>query len=619
MSYIGCDGFPGENMTRPQAGEGRSDDRVLEQAIASAKAGHLSDAERLFKGFLLRHPGHARALSQFGILLAQIGRLEEAEAHIRQAINLGQVSGGIFYNHGTILKHLRRPLDALEAYNRALAIDRANPETWNNRGTVFNDLARYREAISDFDQAIALKPSYAEAISNKAKSLLLGGRPDEALAAYANVLAMRPDLSESWLGQANACLQLGRHAEALTAFDRALALRPDQAEAWLGRANTCYQLKRFDDALIGYDRALALRPPLAEASVGRGSVLGDLKRYGEALAAFDQALATKPDLLKAWLGRAITCYQLRRYEEARSAYERALALMPDSALAWLGCANARSQLKLYDQAVAAYDRSLALDPDLAEAWQGRGEALIELNRTQEAIVALREALARGGDAEAIRFTLAALGAEPAPGVAPKQMFIQFFDQYADTFDGHLVGKLNYRAPELLFDAMTPFAPPRKLDILDLGCGTGLVGAHFRPLAKTLTGLDFSPQMIETARQRQIYDHLVCGELIEFLQSEPGRFDLAVSADVFIYIGDLSPVFEGVRRGLCDGGFFCFSVEISREQDFALQPTRRYGHSASYLRGLADAHGFVVEAMDTKVVRNESDADLPNYIVVLKCA
>jgi len=50
--------------------------------------------------------------------------------------------------------------------------------------------------------------------------------------------------------------------------------------------------------------------------------------------------------------------------------------------------------------------------------------------------------------------------------------------------------------------------------------------------------------------------------------------------------------------------------------------------AHYLRGnvlatlkrrrLAEAHGFVVEAMDTQGVRNESGIELPNYITVLRC-
>jgi predicted TPR repeat methyltransferase len=70
--------------------------------------------------------------------------------------------------------------------------------------------------------------------------------------------------------------------------------------------------------------------------------------------------------------------------------------------------------------------------------------------------------------------------------------------------------------------------------------------------------------------------------------------------------------------LRDGGFFCFSVEISQQQDFVLQPTRRYGHSASYLRALAQTHGFMVEAMSTQGVRNENEIDVPNYITVLRC-
>ena len=90
-------------MAAPREG---SDDNVLERAIASSKAAHFSDAERLFRIFLLRQPKHVRALNEFGILLAQIGKYEEAERHIRQAIGLGWRSGAVFYNHGTVLNAL---------------------------------------------------------------------------------------------------------------------------------------------------------------------------------------------------------------------------------------------------------------------------------------------------------------------------------------------------------------------------------------------------------------------------------------------------------------------------------------------------------------------------------
>jgi predicted TPR repeat methyltransferase len=521
----------------------------------------------------------------FGILLAQNGRYEEAERLIRQAISLGISSGATFYNHGTLLKALRRPLEALGAFNKALAIDPGDPETWNNRGAVFNDLARYGEAINDFDRAIALRVDFAGAYSNKAKSLLL----------------------------------LGRHDEAFAANDNALALRPDLWETWLGRAHACYQLRHYDEALAAFDKALALKPDLAEAWHGRGTIFGQRKCYEEALAAFDQAVSARPDFAEAWLGRANTCYHLKRYGDALTASERTLALNPNFAEAWLARGTILAHVKRHGDALAAFDKALATRPDLAEAWLGRSDALQALNRPEEAIDALRQALAKGADAEVIQYALASLGAEPPPVTAPRQLIIELFDQYAHQFDEHLLGKLKYSAPDLLLDAMVRLAPSRKMDVLDLGCGTGLAGARFHPLARTLTGVDFSPNMLEAARQRQIYDKLVCGELTEFLKSQTKNFDLVAATDVFLYIGDLSGVFQGVRGALRGGGFFGLSVEISEAQDFVLRPNRHYAHSGAYLRKLADDHGFVLETIESQVIRHDDGIDVVGYIAVLRCS
>jgi predicted TPR repeat methyltransferase len=144
-----------------------------------------------------------------------------------------------------------------------------------------------------------------------------------------------------------------------------------------------------------------------------------------------------------------------------------------------GRGNVFERLKRYEEALAAYDKALALEPDLAEAWLARATALRELNRSEEAIAAYRRALECGGDRGEIEFALAALGAETSPVVAPKQHVTSLFDKYADTFDEHLVSALKYQTSALLFDAIARFAPPDKLDILDLGCGTGLFGPQLR--------------------------------------------------------------------------------------------------------------------------------------------
>jgi len=124
-------------------------------------------------------------------------------------------------------------------------------------------------------------------------------------------------------------------------------------------------------------------------------------------------------------------------------------------------------------------------------------------------------------------------------------------------------------------------------------------------------------MLAVARQRRIYDNLVCGELVEFLQMQSEKFDLAIAADVLVYIGDLSRVFHHVRAALRDGGLFGISAEAGEGQDFVLRASLRYAHSAAYLRKLSADHGFIVETFESKVIRQEDGNDVVGHLAVLR--
>jgi predicted TPR repeat methyltransferase len=462
------------------------------------------------------------------------------------------------------------------------------------------------------------RADFAAAFCNKAKSLFLSGRHEEAVAAYDRALTLRPELLEAWLGRANLLYRLGRYDEAAIACERALALKPDHAEAWVARGNSCLALQRLDEALTAYDQALALEPDLAEACFGRGNIFHHRNRHADAVAAYDTALALKPELAEAWVARGNACYQLKRLDEALTAYDQALALKPDLAEACSGRGKIFHQRNRHADALAAYDMALAIKPGLADVWLGRGRILQLLKRPEEAMAAYRQALARGGDAEVIRYTLASLGADAVPAAAPKRLIAELFDHYADQYDQHMVGTLKYQMPELLLDALLRFLPQRKLVVLDLGCGTGLFGERLRPLAEALTGIDISPNMLQIARQRGVYDDLVCADLTEFLNQQSASFDLVVATDVFLYIGDLAGVFRRVRDALRPGGFFGFSVEASEEGDFILRATQRFAHSTGYLRKLAGEHGFVLETIEPGVIRQEDGIDVAGTLAVLRC-
>jgi predicted TPR repeat methyltransferase len=91
----------------------------------------------------------------------------------------------------------------------------------------------------------------------------------------------------------------------------------------------------------------------------------------------------------------------------------------------------------------------------------------------------------------------------------------------------------------------------------------------------------------------------------------------VSADVFIYVGALEAVFDGVSRVIEPGGVFCFSVEVAPDDHaFVLQPSQRYAHSERYLRALAFGHGFEVRSMLHHPIREDQLQPIPGLYVVL---
>jgi predicted TPR repeat methyltransferase len=214
--------------------------------------------------------------------------------------------------------------------------------------------------------------------------------------------------------------------------------------------------------------------------------------------------------------------------------------------------------------------------------------------------------------------LAALTGRPAPPAAPAARVAALFDRYADSFDQHLIGTLGYRTPQLLFDAVNAAGLGAGARVLDLGCGTGLCGALFRPLASTIAGVDLSAAMIAKAREAGHYDRLEVQDLLSALNEVPGAYDLLIAADVFVYLGDLAEVHRVAFAALSPGGLFAFSVEaFDGPSSYELRPTRRYAHSAGYLEELAERAGFERVSRAKAPLRAEHGHEIEGFTVVLR--
>ena len=384
------------------------------------------------------------------------------------------------------------------------------------------------------------------------------------------------------------------------------------------RAIELHQQGHLTEAESLYRQILTAMPMHFDSLHLLGVIKAQQNEFAAAVPFFEQALRVNPASAAAFNNFGNVLHALGRYDRALASYDRSLALRADNPKALMHRGNTLRKLRRPDEALASYDRALRLQPDYAEALIHRGGALTDLGRYDEAVAAYRQALASGGDAERIMYSLACLGAEAAPKASPVEYVKGLFDQYADAFDEHLVEALEYKTPTFLVDALSALVTPGagSLDVLDLGCGTGLCGPLLRPLARTLVGVDLSPKMLAKARERGGYDELVCAEVAAYLAGQPQRFDVGVAADVFVYIGDLSEVFTGMRKVLRPGGWFGFSVEAGDGSDFILQPSHRFAHSLDYLRRLAAVHGFAIESLESRVIRKNRDTDVSGHLVVM---
>lgn len=266
---------------------------------------------------------------------------------------------------------------------------------------------------------------------------------------------------------------------------------------------------------------------------------------------------------------------------------------------------------------------LDLAPDYASAWFTLGELRETLGDPDGAIAAFERArVADPGDAHGAAVRLARLGVLP-PVAMPVGYVRTLFDGYAPAFDTALTEGLNYRGPELLLRAVQAALPGKPIkfgSVLDLGCGTGLAGAAFRPYCDWLVGVDLSPGMLTQARSKGIYDRLVEGEVMTFLGQEAAvgaRYHLILAADVFVYFHELMQMPPAVSRVLEPGGLVAFSLETHAGEGVILRETLRYAHGAAHVRTALAAAGLTLVSLDSASTRTEKGTPVPGLVVVAR--
>jgi tetratricopeptide (TPR) repeat protein len=249
--------------------------RLFAQAKAHHRAGHLHDAEALYRQILKLQADHLGALQDLGGLLCLLGNPVEGEVLLSKLVAL-------------------KPNDAFAHYNL---------------GVVRESLKAFAEAKLSYEMAIALAPSFAEAYINLGDLAIGQNQFLEAQQHFQNAISLNPNSAEAHCGLGCALFKLGEQRttqpnilKAESYLRKAIRLKPNFAAAHyylgtmlLGCDENQGSFSKLTEAVNHLHKALILQPELSMARCSLGTALMAMGQFSAARICYDEGIAQEPN------------------------------------------------------------------------------------------------------------------------------------------------------------------------------------------------------------------------------------------------------------------------------------------------------------------------------------
>ena len=291
------------------------DNQILNEAIKYQCEGNILEASKLYKFLIDKGSKNSTAFTNYGLILINEGKKEDAVILIRKAIELNPKDSVAYSNLGGILKDLCKLKEAEIFTRKAIELNPKDSIAYSNLGGILQDLGKLQEAEIFTRKAIKLNPNFTE--------------------AYLNLGGILQDLSK---------LQ-----EAETFTRKAIELNPNFAKAYSNLGNIARKSDKLEEAENFTRQAIKLNPKFAEAYSNLGCIFRDLGNLKEAENFTRKAIELNTNFPNAYCNLGLILYELGNLREAEIFTRKAIELNPNFAKGYYTLSKIESTNKNWEE------------------------------------------------------------------------------------------------------------------------------------------------------------------------------------------------------------------------------------------------------------------------------
>ncbi|AVT03438.1 tetratricopeptide repeat protein [Paracidovorax avenae] len=431
--------------------------------------------------------------------------------------------------------------------------------------------------------------------------------------------ATSTDPNRQHLDTAREQIARGDLQQAALTLNKAQRTQPNDPRVFMLAGLMAEKAGNIPKAFDGLRRAVALAPDWGPGQLELALLHARQNQMREAVELAEKLAAREPRNLVVLAGVVDIAHRAGDLDMAVRHLRRGLEMVPGDVQLRRLLARDLSDQGQHAEALQVWGALIDENPHDTEARLGRVKACIAAGTPAQAVAdttALMELAP--GDSVVAYYTAIAHGVTPQH--QPPELHRALFDELAGLYDQHMVAGLKYKLPKIAAGKILERYPDKHLNVLDLGCGTGLLGVCLGRLDGFLIGVDISIKMIEQAARHNVYDRFHTVNLLDALRDTPSSiYDVVTALDVFIYTGDLSDTVPDAFRLIVPNGNFLFSCEAAPEDgpDLVLQANGRYAHKRSHAEAVCRAAGFTTVEIEDLVLRYEGNEPVQGFLVTAR--